>query len=88
MMSIKEVEVSKGTEDENKFLNKKAFSKLIETTVFTKRLSYMDAILHVCEKNNIEPEDVKRYLNKAILENVEAEARSLNFLPKMNTLDV
>jgi|TARA_B100001093_G_scaffold312423_1_gene298131 cell division ATPase FtsA len=48
----------------------------------------MDAILHVCEKNNIEPEDVKRYLNKAILENVEAEARSLNFLPKMNTLDV
>tara|TARA_B100001093_G_scaffold228048_1_gene218652 strand:- start:586 stop:732 length:147 start_codon:yes stop_codon:yes gene_type:complete len=48
----------------------------------------MDAIIHVCEKNNIEPEDVKRYLNKNILENLEAEAMSLNFLPKMNTLDV
>ena len=81
MMITKDVE-------EKKFLNKKSFSKLIETTVFTKKLSYMDAIIHVCEKNNIEPEDVKRYLNKNILENLEAEAMSLNFLPKMNTLDV
>lgn len=74
--------------DNNQFLNKKSFSDLIEVTVFTTELNYMDSIIHVCDKNNVELEDVKRYLSKSILEHVEAEAMSLSFLPKVNTLDV
>jgi len=83
------MDIDLSMEDETtRFMNKKTFSRLIETTVFTTELSYMDAIVHICEKNNIELEDVKRYLTPSILDHLEAEARSLNFLPKLNTLDV
>ena len=47
----------------------------------------MEAILHVCEKNDIEPEDVKKFISPVIKGKVEAEAMELNYLPKMNTLD-
>jgi hypothetical protein len=83
------MDIDLSMEDETtRFMNKKTFSRLIETTVFTTELSYMDAVVHICEKNNIELEDVKRYLTPSILDHLEAEARSLNFLPKLNTLDV
>lgn len=72
--------------DQPNFLNKSGFSTLVEKAVFKKKISYMDAILYVCDKNNIEPEDVKKFLNGVIIEKVEAEAMNLNFLPRQNML--
>lgn len=69
-------------------MNKKRFSKMVEKTVRTKGLNYMDSIVHLCEENNMEIEDVKKYLNQSIIENLECEAMQLNFLAKGNTLDV
>ena len=43
---------------EEQFLTKSKFTKLIENTVADMKIPYMDAILHVCSKNDIEPEDV------------------------------
>jgi hypothetical protein len=51
-------------------------------------MSYLDTIVWLCEKNNIEIEDIKKYLSPSITENLEKEAMDLNFLPKVNTLDV
>lgn len=51
-------------------------------------MSYLDAIVWLCEQNNIEIEDIKKYLSPSITENLEKEAMDLNFLPKVNTLDV
>jgi|TARA_A200000159_G_scaffold21008_1_gene17722 hypothetical protein len=51
-------------------------------------MTYIDAIVWICEKNNIEIEDIKKYLNLSIVENLEKEAMDLNILPKVNTLDV
>ena len=72
---------------ENKFLTKSKFTKLIEKTVSDLSIPYMEAILHVCDKNGIEPEDVKKFVSPVIKNKVEAEAMNLNFLPKQNTLD-
>ena len=72
---------------ENNFLTKNKFTKLIESTVSELSIPYMEAILHVCEKNDIEPEDVKKFISPVIKGKVEAEAMELNYLPKMNTLD-
>jgi hypothetical protein len=47
----------------------------------------MEAIIHVCEQHDIELEDVKRFISPVIRDKIEAEAQSLNFLPKGNTLD-
>ena len=72
---------------EEQFLNKPKFSKLIENTVADFKISYMEAILHVCDKNNIEPEDVKKFISPIIKDKLEAEAMALNFLPSGNTID-
>jgi hypothetical protein len=71
---------------EEKFLTKAKFSKLVEMTVIEKRLTYMDAILWLCEQHKIEPEDVKKFISPIIKDKLEAEARRLNFLPRTNEL--
>ena len=69
-------------------MNRKRFSKMVETTVRRSGLNYIDTIIHLCEENQLEPEDVKKYLTPSIIEKLESEAMSLNFLEKQNTLDV
>ena len=72
---------------EDQFLTKSKFTKIVERTVSELGINYMDAILHLCEKNSIDPEDVKKFVSPIIKNKVEAEAMNLNFLPKLNTLD-
>ena len=67
---------------EQQFLTKSKFTKLVESTVSELKIPYMEAILHLCEKNDIEPEDVKKFISPIIKDKVEAEAMNLNFLPK------
>lgn len=71
---------------EEQFLSKTKFSKLIEETVHKNRLSYMDAIIDICEQNMIDILDVKKFISPIIKDKLEAEARALNYLPKQNTL--
>ena len=78
----------KENEDKAEFLTKKTFSRIVEQFVYENDISYIDAIVHLCEENKMEIEDSKKFLNPSIIGRLEAEARSLNFLPKLNTLDV
>jgi hypothetical protein len=71
---------------EDQFLTKPKFSKLVEETVLAKKLSYMDAIIHICEENSIELEEVKKFISPIIKDKLEAEARKLNYLPRTNEL--
>jgi len=69
-------------------LNKNKFSKMVEGVVRSSNSSYMDAIIHLCEKHNIEIEDIKKYISPAIKNKLEVEAQNLNFMvePKGNSL--
>tara|TARA_R100001509_G_C4853283_1_gene210833 strand:+ start:936 stop:1160 length:225 start_codon:yes stop_codon:yes gene_type:complete len=71
---------------EEKFLNKSKFTEIVEETVIEKQLSYMDAVLYICDMNSIDLEDVKKFISPIIKGKIEAEAMALNFLPKQNTL--
>ena len=70
------------SDDTTSFLSKKKFSRMIEDTVRQKIMSYMDAVVYLCEENTIEIEDVKKYPSTSIKEKLELEAMNLNFLPK------
>ena len=72
---------------ELQFLNKNRFTKLVENTVYDLKISYMDAIIHLCDKNDIELEDINKFISPIIKGKIEAEAMGLNFLPKTNSLD-
>ena len=72
---------------EEQFLTKSKFTKLIEKTVAELKIPYMDAIIKVCENNEIEIDDVKKFVSPVIKDKLEAEAMELNFLPKKNSID-
>jgi hypothetical protein len=72
---------------EEQFLTKSKFTKLIENTVADLKIPYMDAVLKVCETNDIEVEDIKKFISPVIKDKLEAEAMDLNFLPKKNSID-
>ena len=72
--------------ESDQFLTKTKFTKLIEKVVKDHRSSYMDAIIHLCEKVDVDLEDVRRFISPVIKEKLEAEAMRLNYLPKQNML--
>jgi len=66
----------------------KKFAIKIETIVAQGGVSYMDAILDYCEKNQMEPDAIAPLISKPLKEKIEADARELNFLPKVATLPI
>jgi hypothetical protein len=63
-------------------LTTQKFSSIIEQTVQEKRLSYMDAIVWWCEKNEMEVETAAKLINSIIKEKIKVEAQELNYLEK------
>ena len=47
---------------EENFLTKSKFTKLVESTVTELKIPYMEAVLYLCEKNDMEPEDMKKFI--------------------------
>ena len=61
-------------------LNKLEFNQEIEKFVKETGESYIDAVVHYAEKNEVEIETVSKILNKVIRQKIESEASDLNFL--------
>ena len=58
--------------------------KLVEET----KLSYMDAVMHYCDLNNMEPETAAQLINTKLKAQIREEAEVLNFLPKTAKLPI
>jgi|TARA_B100000214_G_C23888598_1_gene590723 hypothetical protein len=70
-------------------MNSKEFSMLIEDLVKKhKDMSYMDAIVHYCEQNNIEIESAAKMLTKQLKEKIQYQAQNLRLIkgPKPGVL--
>ena len=52
--------------------------KLVKDT----NLSYMDAVLHYCDQNGMEPETAAGLVNTKLKAQIREEAEELNFFPK------
>lgn len=70
---------------EDFLMTKKRFSMMVEETVLNLSLSYLDAIMYLCEKYTIEPEDVKKYISPAVKEKLEVDAMKLNYIDDNGT---
>lgn len=68
----------------------KKFAMIIEDMVRNGAggVSYMDAILDYCEKHEMEPDAIAPLVSKPLKEKIEADARELNFLPRVATLPI
>lgn len=66
----------------------KQFSLHIEKMVKERRISHMDAVLEYCKENYLEPEDIKKLINKSLKDKIKVNATDLNYFPKPATLDI
>jgi hypothetical protein len=64
------------------------FTTELQESIMTHDGSYIDAIISICEKNNIEPAIAAKYLSKPIIEKIQAEGESLNLLPATAKLPI
>ena len=68
---------------ENKFYCAKKFTEAIEILAHEKEgMSYVDAIVHFCEQNNIDVESVPKLITKPLKEKLKGEAMELNLLKR------
>ena len=61
-------------------ISKKEFTEQVEKLIRGGKAGVMDAIVKVCELNNIEPEGTKRLLSDPLKEKLEAEAQGLKLI--------
>jgi hypothetical protein len=61
-------------------MTKKRFQTMVEETVLKHSLSYLDAIIYICEENNMEIEDVSKYITPIIKDKIEVDALKLNYI--------
>ena len=66
-------------------MNSKKFVLIIEGIVKDKRISYLDAVLHYCEDNDIDTASVGPLINKSLKEKIKAEAEKLNLVERSST---
>jgi len=69
-------------------MNSKEFYNIIEGIVKEKRITYMDAVVWYCEKNDIDTGTVGPLISKNLKSKIEIEAQDLNYLPKTGKLPV
>jgi len=66
-------------------MNSKKFSLIIEGIVKEKKITYMDAVVSYCEKNDIDPSSIGPLVNKSLKEKIKEEAEKLNLVEKSST---
>jgi hypothetical protein len=67
---------------EDKFMTTVRFSTEVETLVNSDSMSYIDAIIHYCDTNDIELESVPKLISKPLKEKLKHEAQQLNYMKK------
>lgn len=71
------------------FENSASFSMYIEQLVRDKTgLTHMDAVLMYCKENFVEPEDIKKLINKSLRAKIEIDMQNDGLLPRTATLDI
>ncbi len=63
-------------------INNIRFPKEVELYALKNKVSYIDAVLAVCEQFGFEPQVAAKFLNAPIIQNIKAEGQELNLLPK------
>ena len=68
---------------ESKFYSPAGFADEIESLVkVNKDMNYIDAIVHFCDKNGVDVENVPKLISKPLKEKIKCDAQELNFMKR------
>lgn len=81
------MKVTQTIEDLVKPLTKGNLIAQTEKLVREEGMQYAEAIIHICDKNQIDPEDIAKLISGPLKDKLEVEARRNNILPRSNTFE-
>lgn len=56
------------------FLTERSFQEAIENIVVQNRLSHMDAVIHFCKENDLDPEDIASVVSTNLRDKIRQNA--------------
>ena len=68
--------------------NSIAFMENIEKLVQKTRMTYIDAVLHYCEENKLEPETAGQLVGGKLKAQIQEEAEDLHLIQKTSKLPI
>ena len=71
-----------------KMNNSMIFMENIEQLVQKTNMSYLDAILHYCEENKLEPETAGKMVGGKLKQNIQDEAEDLHLIERTSKLPI
>lgn len=77
-----------GVVDDTPFMTMAKFAEKIEKIVYDKNMDYMEAVLHFCVENDLEPEDIAKFVSTNLKSKIELTAIDNGYLPKRSSLPV
>lgn len=71
---------------ENIILDKKKFVEIVKDLVSKNDMTHIEAIVHISEVRDVDPEELAKFVSGSIKEKIEAEAMELNLIQRRNAL--
>ena len=71
-----------------KMNNSMIFMENIEQLVQKTNMSYLDAIVHYCEENKLEPETAGKMVGGKLKQHVQEEAENLHLIERTSKLPI
>ena len=62
------------------------FMENIENLVQQTRMTYIDAVMHYCEENKLEPETAGKMMGGKLKQNIQEEAEDLHLIDRTSKL--
>ena len=60
----------------------------IEQLVQKTKMTYIDAIMHYCDENKLEPETAGKMVGGKLKQNIQDEAEDLHLIPRTSKLPI
>ena len=64
------------------------FMENIENLVQQTKMTYIDAVMHYCEENKLEPETAGKMIGGKLKQNIQEEAEDLHLIERTSKLPI
>ena len=71
-----------------KMNNSMIFMENIENLVQKTNMTYIDAVMHYCEENKLEPETAGKMIGGKLKQNIQDEAEDLHLIERTSKLPI
>ena len=71
-----------------KMNNSMVFMENIENLVQQTKMTYIDAVMHYCEENKLEPETAGKMIGGKLKQNIQDEAENLHLIQRTSKLPI